>query len=43
MLNKEEILNYLSENKTYLRKKYFVDRIGLTGSFLGEILMTKVT
>jgi predicted nucleotidyltransferase len=33
MLNKEEILNYLSENKTYLRKKYFVDRIGLTGSF----------
>jgi predicted nucleotidyltransferase len=33
MLNKKEILNYLSANKILFRERYFVDKIGLIGSF----------
>lgn len=33
MLTKDEILNYLSENKDYLKKKYFIDKIGIIGSY----------
>ncbi len=33
MLDREQILNYLSINKVYFKNKYFVDRIGITGSF----------
>jgi len=33
MLTKNNILEFLSENKTYLKEKYFLDRIGLVGSF----------
>jgi uncharacterized protein len=33
MLNKNQVLNYLSQNKSYFKNKYFVDKIGITGSF----------
>jgi predicted nucleotidyltransferase len=33
MLGKQDILDYLSENKQFFREKYFVDRIGLIGSY----------
>ena len=33
MLDKEQILNYLSANKAYFTSKYYVDKIGITGSF----------
>jgi len=33
MLNKQDILNYLSENKQFFREKYYVDKIGLVGSY----------
>ncbi|MFN8254159.1 MAG: nucleotidyltransferase domain-containing protein [Bacteroidales bacterium] len=26
-------MKYLSENKSYFKKKYFIDKIGITGSF----------
>lgn len=33
MLKKQDILNYLSENKKLFREKYFIDKIGLIGSY----------
>ena len=33
MLNKSEILNYLSANKILFRERYFVEKIGLIGSY----------
>jgi len=33
MDNKNEILQYLNDNKMYFKNKYFVERIALIGSF----------
>ncbi len=33
MLTQNNILKFLTENKEYLKKKYFLDKIGLVGSF----------
>jgi uncharacterized protein len=33
MLERQDIINYLSENKSFFREKYFVDKIGLIGSY----------
>jgi uncharacterized protein len=33
MLERQDIINYLSENKKLFREKYFVDKIGLIGSY----------
>jgi hypothetical protein len=33
MLTTKDILNYLFENKTYFRQKYFVDKIAIVGSY----------
>ena len=33
MLSKQDILKYLSDNKQYFRENYFVDKIGLIGSY----------
>jgi len=33
MLQPKDIINYLSENKAYFRKKYYVDKIALIGSY----------
>jgi len=33
MLKTEEIIKYLTENKTYFREKYFVDQIAIIGSY----------
>ncbi|MFA6403086.1 MAG: nucleotidyltransferase domain-containing protein [Salinivirgaceae bacterium] len=33
MLDGETILSYLSMNKDYLMTKYFIDKIGIVGSF----------
>ena len=33
MNNKNEIINFLSENNKYLKEKYHVTKIGLFGSF----------
>jgi len=32
-ISKSIILKFLKENKAYLKEKYFLDRIGLVGSF----------
>lgn len=36
MLGKQDIINYLSENKQFFRENYFVDKIGLIGSYARE-------
>jgi hypothetical protein len=36
MLRKQDILNYLSENKQLFREQYFVDKMGLVGSYARE-------
>ena len=33
MLAKNDILKYLSENKTFFREEFLVDKIGLIGSY----------
>ncbi|MCA1759574.1 MAG: nucleotidyltransferase domain-containing protein [Bacteroidales bacterium] len=33
MLERQDIIKYLSENKQFFREKYFVDKIGLIGSY----------
>jgi hypothetical protein len=33
MLDRQDIINYLTENKQFFREKYFVDKIGLVGSY----------
>jgi uncharacterized protein len=33
MLKTQDIVNYLSENRLYFRKKYFVDKMAIVGSY----------
>jgi uncharacterized protein len=33
MLERQDIISYLSENKQLFRERYFVDKIGLIGSY----------
>jgi predicted nucleotidyltransferase len=33
MLERQDIINYLAENKQFFREKYFVHKIGLIGSY----------
>lgn len=33
MIDKEDIINYLSQNKQFFKEEFFVDKIGLVGSF----------
>jgi uncharacterized protein len=33
MLERQDIINYLSENKQLFRERYFVDKIGIIGSY----------
>lgn len=33
MLSKEDIISYLSENKQFFRDNYFVDKMGIIGSY----------
>jgi len=33
MLDREDIINYLSKNKQFFKEEFFVDKIGLIGSY----------
>ena len=33
MLSTKDIIEYLSKNKSYFRKKYFIDKIAIIGSY----------
>ena len=33
MLNREDIINYLAKNKQFFKEEFFVDKIGLIGSY----------
>ena len=33
MLDRQDIINYLTKNKQFFRENYFVDKIGLIGSY----------